>query len=160
MNNKQAGMEYEQRVAAWLRAQGQLDVTITPGTGDSGVDIVYTDTLTRDRTAVQCKYYTGHVGVSAVRDVYAGARLYGCPRAIVVTNSTLTEQAYREARILGVEVWSRFLPLTQPIDPGYERYIASRRELLPEREIRIPSWAKVLGIVVLILLFLFIQELY
>lgn len=85
------GREYEQAAAQYLRSQGYRGVELTRATGDFGVDLI----AWRDGTkcAVQCKYYSAPVGVSAVQEVVAGMAYYGCGAAVVVTNSTFTKAA-------------------------------------------------------------------
>lgn len=85
------GHEYEYAVANYLREQGYYDVEVTQASGDYGIDV-----LARKgghRYAVQCKYYSGTVGISAVQEAVAGMAIYGCDRAMVVTNSTFTKAA-------------------------------------------------------------------
>ena len=48
--------------------------------------------------AVQCKFYSHPVGVSAVQQVVGGMAYYDCDRAMVITNNTFTRQAKELAR--------------------------------------------------------------
>lgn len=85
------GQDYEFAAARYLRWHGYYAVRVTKASGDYGVDI----TCTRHsiRYAVQCKYYTKPVGLSAVQQAVAGKAQYGCEAAMVVTNNVLTKAA-------------------------------------------------------------------
>lgn len=96
------GYEYERYVADLLRRQGFRNIQLTAKTGDYGVDLLATHG--RHRYAVQCKYYTGAVGGFAVQEAVAGMAYYDCDRALVVTNSYLTQGAHNLARANGVDV--------------------------------------------------------
>jgi len=102
------GRNYEKAVARYLRNHGYHRVQVTKGSGDFGVDV-----LARrlgHRYAVQCKYYSRPVGVSAVQQVVAGMAYYDCDRGIVVTNTTFTRQAKELAEMNGVDLISRVGP--------------------------------------------------
>ncbi len=102
------GRNYEKAVARYLRNHGYHRVRVTKGSGDFGVDV-----LARrfgHRYAVQCKYYSRPVGVSAVQQVVAGMAYYDCDRGIVVTNTTFTRQARELAEMNGVDLISRVGP--------------------------------------------------
>lgn len=94
------GAQYERKVAIWMRQQGYSNVIVTPQSGDFGVDI--TAYKYGIKYAVQCKYYTGKVGVSAVHEVAGGMAHYGCDIGMVVTNSTFTDSARTLARENGI----------------------------------------------------------
>lgn len=89
------GQEYEHLVADYLRKHGYNGVRVTQASGDFGVDVIaYKGGR---KYAVQCKYYTGAVGVSSVQEVVAGKAYYRCEEAMVVTNSTFTAAAEKLA---------------------------------------------------------------
>lgn len=93
------GEQFEQCIASMLRRDGHF-VKLTPKSGDYGVDIIMDN-----HVAIQCKRYSGNVGLKAVQEVYAGMRHYGCERAIVATNSKFTKSAIQLANELGVTLW-------------------------------------------------------
>lgn len=97
------GYQYEEKCAELLRGRGFINVDVTPGSGDQGVDII----AEKDgiKWAVQCKYYEGTVGNKAVQEVFAGACFYDCDKALIITNSKLTNPAQILADKLKVEVW-------------------------------------------------------
>lgn len=99
------GYEYEVKCAKLLESKGFTKVTVTPGSGDQGVDIIAYKG--GKKFGVQCKYYEGSVGNKAVQEVFAGAGFYGCDEKLVITNSTLTRPAMELAQKLGVQVWER-----------------------------------------------------
>jgi hypothetical protein len=103
-----SGVEFENFVAGLYRSRG-FEVEITRASGDFGADLIVAsegglrrhewDPAMYDfdgwssRMAVQCKRYSGAVGVSAVTAVVAGKGMYNCACSAVVTNSTFTAQA-------------------------------------------------------------------
>lgn len=99
------GHEYEQAVGEYLLRHGYDSVSVTKGSGDFGVDIVAQNN--EGKVAVQCKYYSGKVGLEAVQQVVAGMAVYDCDSAMVVTNSTFTPAAKQLAQINGVELIDR-----------------------------------------------------
>lgn len=86
------GLEYENLVAKYLRHNGYNRVSVTKGSGDYGVDVVAHKG--QHKYAIQCKYYSSPVGLSAVQEAVAGKAVYNCDRAMVVTNSTFTKAAW------------------------------------------------------------------
>ena len=98
------GIEYEHRVAEYLRSKGYWGVKVTQASGDYGIDI--TAHKHGKKYAIQCKYYSNPVGLSAVQEAVAGKNHYGCNAAMVVTNSTFTPAAERLAKENGVKLLS------------------------------------------------------
>lgn len=98
------GVEFEEHVAAKLRRRGFTNVTMTPTTGDYGVDIMAR--RGGKLYAIQCKRYSGSVGVHAVQEVFSGSKKYKADRAAVVTNSCYTPNAKEMADDLGVSLWT------------------------------------------------------
>lgn len=94
------GYQYEKRCAKFLQENGFNDITVTPGSGDQGVDI--TASKGGKKYGIQCKYYEGTVGNKAVQEAYAGAAYYGCDVAMVITNSTFSKSAVELALRLNV----------------------------------------------------------
>jgi len=88
------GLNFEQYVANLLRANGFHNVSLTEKY-DFGVDII----AEKDgmRWGIQAKRYSGLVKADAVRQIVTGLRLYGCDRAMVITNSTYSAVAQRLA---------------------------------------------------------------
>jgi len=88
--DEMSGVEFEEYVAAQLRAAG-WSVTHTATTGDYGVDLIAKKGGTR--MAVQCKRLAKAVGVAAVQQVVSGALHHGCDQTVVVTNQSFTKAA-------------------------------------------------------------------
>ena len=73
--NYQDGFEFEKRCAAFLKTKGYHKITVTPPSGDQGIDIIaYKSGL---KYGIQCKYYSAPVGNKAVQEAYSGARCRG-----------------------------------------------------------------------------------
>lgn len=101
--DEMTGVQFEEYVAGRLREAGWQEVTLTPATGDHGVDIVAV--RGQERYAIQCKRYRSAVDTKAVQEVYAGKGVYDADRAVVVTNSTFTPKAREMAEKLHIELW-------------------------------------------------------
>lgn len=99
------GHAFEYYCADLLRRAGFLEVEVTRGSGDYGVDIL----AERDGVtyAVQCKRYDGPVGVKAVQEVYAGRDYYDCMVGAVMTNQYFTRPAVEVAQKLKILLWDR-----------------------------------------------------
>lgn len=99
------GHEFEYYCADLLRRAGFLEVEVTRGSGDYGVDIL----AERDGVtyAVQCKRYDGPVGVKAVQEAYAGRDYYDRMVGAVMTNQYFTRPAVEVAQKLKILLWDR-----------------------------------------------------
>jgi HJR/Mrr/RecB family endonuclease len=87
-------IEFETYIAGVLKSQGYTNVKLTEKY-DYGVDII----AVKDgiRWGIQVKRYSGPVKADAVRQVVSGLRIYGCDRAMVITNSIFNGVAVRLA---------------------------------------------------------------
>lgn len=94
------GHDYEYLVARYLKGHGYTGAKVTKASGDYGVDV--TAHKGGHKYAVQCKYYSKPVGISAVQEAAAGKAYYGCDAAMVVTNNTFTKAARDLAKVNGV----------------------------------------------------------
>lgn len=94
------GHDYEYLVARYLKGHGYTGAKVTKASGDYGVDV--TAHKGGHKFAVQCKYYSKPVGISAVQEAAAGKAYYGCDAAMVVTNNTFTKAARDLAKANGV----------------------------------------------------------
>ena len=102
------GHEFERFCANLLKQKGFVDVEVTKGSGDYGVDILAEkDGVTY---AIQCKRYTAPVGVKAVQEAYAGRDYYDRMVGAVMTNQYFTTPAVEAAKKLKILLW----------DGGYE----------------------------------------
>lgn len=99
------GRDFEFFCADLLEKQGFMDVEVTRGSGDFGVDILAEkDGVTY---AVQCKRYHGPVGVEAVLRTYGGCAYYECMVGAVMTNQYFTAPAVEAAKKLKILLWDR-----------------------------------------------------
>ena len=99
------GHDFEYFCADILRKNGFLDVSVTKGSGDQGVDIL----AIKDgiKYAVQCKNYASALSNTPVQEVNAGKTFYNCHVGVVMTNSTFTPGAKALAQATGVLLWDR-----------------------------------------------------
>lgn len=99
------GHDFEYFCAQLLEERGFIDVEVTRGSGDYGVDILAEkDGVTY---AIQCKRYTSPVGVDAIQQVYAGKDYYDRMVGVVMTNQYFTAPAVEVAKKLRVLLWDR-----------------------------------------------------
>lgn len=99
------GFDFEYYCADLLADNGFVDVQVTRSSGDYGIDILAEkDGVTY---AIQCKRYTGLVGVKAVQEAYAGRDYYDRMVGAVLTNQYFTKSAAQAARKLKILLWDR-----------------------------------------------------
>lgn len=99
------GREFEFFCADLLQKRGFLDVEVTKGSGDCGVDILAEkDGITY---AIQCKRYDEPVGVHAVQEAYAGRDYYERMVGVVMSNQYFTKAATDMADKLRILLWDR-----------------------------------------------------
>lgn len=103
--NEERGRAFEEYVASLFRthygnakttAAMKEDGELPNIAGDKGVDVIFYRTLPLKapmKVLVQCKYYTGKVGIEAVQQIVAAKAFYKGQDLMVVTNSTLTQAA-------------------------------------------------------------------
>lgn len=99
------GHEFEYFCADLLRKNGFTDVSVTPGSGDQGVDVLAEKGGVK--YAIQCKNYASPLSNTPVQEVNAGKTFYGCHVGVVMTNSTFTPGAKELAKATGVLLWDR-----------------------------------------------------
>lgn len=89
------GLEFEHYVAELLKQNGFHKVKLTERY-DLGVDII----AEKEGVwwGIQVKRHAGLVKANAVRQIVADLRIYGCDRAMVITNSTFSKVAQRLAQ--------------------------------------------------------------
>ena len=91
--DKMTGIEFEQYCAMELkRDHGFVRVEFTKTSGDYGGDLVgyHKD---GNKWVIQCKRYSGHVGIDAVQEVLGAKSIYDADKMAVMTNSVLTASA-------------------------------------------------------------------
>lgn len=99
------GRDFEFFCADLLKKRGFLDVEVTKGSGDNGVDIL----AEKDGVsyAIQCKRYEEPVGVKAVQEAYAGRDYYDRMVGVVMSNQYFTKNAVDMAQKLKILLWDR-----------------------------------------------------
>ncbi|MDE6622508.1 MAG: restriction endonuclease [Lachnospiraceae bacterium] len=99
------GFDFEYYCADLLADSGFINVKVTRRSGDYGVDILAEkDGVTY---AIQCKRYSGLVGIKAVQEAYAGRDYYDRMVGAVLTNQYFTKSAVQAARKLKILLWDR-----------------------------------------------------
>lgn len=99
------GHDFEYYCADLLKEKGFLEVQVTGGSRDYGVDILAEkDGVTY---AIQCKCYSTPVGVTAVQEAYAGRDYYDRMVGVVLTNQYFTAPAVEVAKKLKIMLWDR-----------------------------------------------------
>lgn len=97
------GHEFEYYCAGLLEQRGFVEVEVTRGSGDYGIDILAEkEGVTY---AIQCKRYTAPVGVKAVQEAYAGRDYYDRMVGVVMTNQYFTTPAVEAAKKLKILLW-------------------------------------------------------
>lgn len=99
------GHDFEYWCAELLRKNGFVDVEVTQGSGDHGVDVL----AVKDGVsyAIQCKCYSHDLGNTPVQEIYAGKEMYGCQVAAVMTNRHFTAGGKALAEKTRVLLWDR-----------------------------------------------------
>lgn len=99
------GEDFEVFVSMVLEKIGYMNMQLTKGSGDQGVDII----AEKDgvRYAIQCKRYSQTVGNKAVQEVLAGKNYYKCHVGAVITNNYFTQAAKELAKENGIILWDR-----------------------------------------------------
>ena len=97
------GHEFEYYCAELLEQRGFVEVEVTRGSGDYGIDILAEkEGVTY---AIQCKRYTTPVGVKAIQEAYAGRDYYDRMVGVVMTNQYFTTPAVEAAKKLKILLW-------------------------------------------------------
>ncbi len=99
------GHEFEYFCAELLKKNGFMEVEVTKGSRDYGVDIL----AQKDGVsyAIQCKCYTTPIGIKAIQEAYAGRDYYDCMVGVVMTNQYFTTPAVEVAKKLKILLWDR-----------------------------------------------------
>lgn len=99
------GHDFEYFCADLLRRRGFVEVEVTKGSGDYGVDILAEkEGVTY---GIQCKCYQDPVGVKAIQEAYAGKEYYDRMVGVVMTNQYFTQPAVEAAKKLKILLWDR-----------------------------------------------------
>lgn len=99
------GHDFERWCASLLEKNNFVDVNVTRGSGDQGVDIL----AEKDgiKYAIQCKCYSKDLGNGPIQEVETGKKIYGCHIGAVMTNRYFTSGAKEAAAATGILLWDR-----------------------------------------------------
>lgn len=102
-NNLENGFQFEVQIAKLLIDLNYDNVVVLPPTGDYGADILAEKN--KVSFAIQCKYYSSPVGLSAVQEISSGKQHYNSQLGVVITNATFTQPAINLAKTNGIALW-------------------------------------------------------
>lgn len=99
------GHQFEHWCAALLQKIGFVNVEVTQGSGDQGVDVL----AEKDgiKYAIQCKCYSSDLGNKPIQEVNTGKAIYHCQIGAVITNRYFTQGGKEAAKATGVLLWDR-----------------------------------------------------
>ena len=100
-----SGQEFEKYCASLLSSYGFVNIEITKGSGDQGVDI--TGYINNVKCAIQCKRHSKKLSNKPIQEVFTGKNYYNCQSAIVITNNYFTNGAIELAETNDVTLWDR-----------------------------------------------------
>lgn len=101
-----SGSEFERFLIVYFKDLGYQLLGHPGGTGDMGADLLLKDP-TGVKVVVQAKRHSKNIGYSAIQQVHTARSLYNAQKAILITNSYLTKQAYTTSEKLNIDVWNR-----------------------------------------------------
>lgn len=99
------GHDFEYWCADLLKKNGFINVEVTSGSNDQGVDVLAENDGIK--YAIQCKCYTSDIGNKPVQEVYAGKEMYDCQVGVVMANRHFTTAAKELAKKTRVLLWDR-----------------------------------------------------
>lgn len=99
--DKLNGWQFESYCAKLFTTLG-YQVEVTKGSGDFGADLILNNSI-----SVQCKLYSGSVGLHALQEVYSSMARYKTNYAWVITNSNFTKQAKEYANDAQIKLIDR-----------------------------------------------------
>ena len=103
--DKMDGHAFEHFCAELLKKNGYTSVTVTPGSGDQGIDIIaFRDGV---KYGIQCKCYSSDIGNKAIQEAFSGAKFYDCHVPVVLTNRHFTASAKELSQKTNVLLWDR-----------------------------------------------------
>lgn len=98
------GLEFE-RFTAQIYANLGYNVKVTQAAGDFGADVIAHKN--GKTTAIQCKRYSGVVGITAVQEVIGSLAYYKADQGAVITNNYFTDAAKALAKSNHIELIDR-----------------------------------------------------
>ncbi|MHC1775356.1 MAG: restriction endonuclease [Lentimicrobium sp.] len=98
------GVQFENFIALLFKFMGYR-TTITPASGDQGIDIIAEKD--NEKIGIQAKRYSNVVSNSAIQEVKAGIAHYNCDKGMVITNNVFTKSAISLAESNEIILWNR-----------------------------------------------------
>ena len=98
------GRSFEIFIEELFRKRG-YKTTLTPTSGDYGIDIIIESEFTK--IGIQTKCYNEKVSNSAIQEVVTGLKHYNLDKAMVITNNYFTPNAIKLAKDNNVVLWNR-----------------------------------------------------
>lgn len=99
------GFEFENFIAELLLKLNYEKIEVLQRSNDYGADVLAEKNGTK--YAIQCKYYSETVGITAVQEIIGGAKHHNAHVPIVATNNTFTRNADELAKSNNVVLWDR-----------------------------------------------------
>ena len=99
------GHRFEYWCADLLKKNDYINVEVTKGSGDQGVDVIAEKEDIR--FAIQCKCQANNLSNKPIQEINAGRLFYKCQIGVVMTNRYFTEGAKELAMTTGVLLWDR-----------------------------------------------------
>ena len=114
------GLTFEAYVCKLLESQGYAVENIR-ASNDYGVDVIASKG--KEKIAIQIKRSKNPIDRHAISDASAGKDFYKCRKAMLITNSTLTDSARMFAKEIGCETVERteFLAWVETFKQGTKR---------------------------------------
>ena len=125
---------FEKYVAGIYEKEG-YDVTVTPYSGDYGVDVIAEKG--GERIAVQVKQYgcsSRKVNRQMVMELHGAAAYAGCNKAVIATNGDVLPDAVEVARKIGVEI--RYIDSEPGLRPVIDAYKKSYKPATAARRVK------------------------
>jgi restriction system protein len=98
---RMSGYEFEKYLEKLFVAL-DYKVVRTPGSKDMGADLILKSQS--KIIAVEAKRWTGSIGNSVIRSIAGGMQYHHADEGWVITNSTFTELAYKQATASGIKL--------------------------------------------------------
>lgn len=99
------GFEFENYIAELLQKLNYENIEILQKSNDYGADVLAEKNGIK--YAIQCKYYSGAVGITAVQEIIGGTKHHNAHVPIVATNNVFTKNADELAKSNNVVLWDR-----------------------------------------------------
>lgn len=105
-----SGTDFEKLMRELLEKEGYLNIILTGGAGDRGVDIICEklENNVMSKIIFQCKRWITNVGSEPMQRLFAERKLHNFNKAVCVTTSNFTKEGKRAAGDFDIELWDGF----------------------------------------------------